>query len=147
MAQNKEALRYTHDGVYDITAAALLLIAARSRAGTAEKHYLQVGGVHSSYLNRIKASGLIYGGRWIDNWVLVPMYDSPPEPQFRNEKGRWARSRLTVAPAIMHNHPKSSLACATEYLSKLRWRCCTCKEAVPVGVLFMARTERIRQAL
>ena len=76
----------------------------------------------------------------IHPWVVV---EAQMKPRFQDET--WLTEPLNGI-IIRHLH-KHRLAWATEYCKGGIWKCCTCREEVPTGILFMARTYKLKGLL
>jgi len=95
----------------------------------------KITGNHQRLHNSVDGIKLL-DNKIIDNWKIVPiLFWSKIKDKYRKKSSIW------------HIHNKSELVCATTRVDKNEWLCGTCCEIVPSGILFIAKTERLRKAL
>lgn len=98
-------------------------------------HNLYIGEIHQSFLSSIESIHSPYTrvckteGENLGEWYVMAL---PIKGDFDNP-----------VYSIRHIHP-GKLSLCTQPIGKLEWVCATCEEPVPCGILWTARTKRIR---
>lgn len=110
---------------------------------------IQIAGINKSFLTRITGindpsmrSAASFGTRITDSWDLLYLV----EPFYPDQCDRFLRSDTQPPKSLWHLHLTSDLRCAMFYNGKRDWRCCTCGERAPLGVLFAVNTDKMRIA-
>jgi hypothetical protein len=127
---------FMRDGLFNVCGA--YKVAKELREG-GTRTYMDVGGIYFNFVTRIANRGWLLSQRGnrreatlsIGLWAIVYI----PREDILDE----------CVKSIWHHHLTSDFLCATFPTDERKWWCCACKEPVPPGVIWAARTDGLRR--